>query len=276
MTGTARRTVRPSRRPARRDVVRALRRPLPRRPRRVARRSPASSASRLTFRSGSWSTCDRYPDRRSGEVEGLAELLEGVDVERGPQGQVDLVGAGARRTRRCGRATCSMEPPSTPGRTRSAIGPNWWRRLSSVQARPRLTAHRISAGSRPTSAQWRCSTSRLAANVAGSTNGTFQPSAKRAAMRSVRFSPEPPTQIGRASWIGRGSLRAAGASRTTCPRTSSRRRGAGRAGWRCPPPAGPCGSRSTGSRCRRPGTRPRPSRRRCPSPPGRRRSGRWS
>ena len=46
-----------------------------------------------------------------------------------------------------------------------------------VHASPTLTAQRISAGSRPTSAQWRCSTSRLAVNVWGSTNGTFQPSA---------------------------------------------------------------------------------------------------
>ena len=104
--------------------------------------------------------------------------------------------------------TCSTEPPSTPGRTRSAIGPNWWRRLSSVQASPRLTAHsdlrRVASDVGAVAVQHVA----LGGERLGRTNGTFHPSAKRAAMRSVRFSPPPPTQIGSASWIGRGSLRA--------------------------------------------------------------------
>ena len=60
----------------------------------------------------------------------------------------------------------------------------------------------MSPGSRPTSAQWRCSTSRLAANCSGATNGAFHPSAYCAAIRSVRFSPCPPIQIGSLGWTG--------------------------------------------------------------------------
>ena len=39
-------------------------------------------------------------------------------------------------------------------------------------------------------------------------NGTFQPSAHRATIASVRFSPPPPTQIGSSACTGRGSQRA--------------------------------------------------------------------
>ena len=171
--------------------------------------------------------------------------------------------------------TWSTDPLSTPGRTTSAIVPNCWRRLSSVHASPTFTAHsdlapgrgrrRRSGGAGPRA--WR-RTSPATRTARSSRRRSGRRCAACAARRRRR-----PRSAG-ASWIGRGSLRARW-SRTTCPRTSSPRRAAGRGGRRRPPPAGPCGCRRAGSRSRRPGTRPRPSRRRCPSPPGRRRSGRW-
>ena len=69
-------------------------------------------------------------------------------------------------------------------------------------------ARLISVGSRPTRRSARRGSAFLCANVSGAMNGTFQPSAYRAAIFSVRFSPPPPIQMGSFACTGRGSLRA--------------------------------------------------------------------
>ena len=65
----------------------------------------------------------------------------------------------------------------------------------------------MSDGSRPTVAQCSVSTSRLWAKSSGEMNGTFQPSASSATIRSVRCSPPPPTQIGSSGCSGSGRHR---------------------------------------------------------------------
>ena len=59
------------------------------------------------------------------------------------------------------------------------------------------TVRSTSVGSRPTLAHHASSTSLLRFHSAGGRYGAFQPSAKRAAVRRVRFSPAPPIQSGR-------------------------------------------------------------------------------
>ena len=79
-------------------------------------------------------------------------------------------------------------------------------RLLGGEVGPDTICLRISAGSRPTSAQWRSSTSSLCRYSATSPKKVFQPVACSATIRSVRFSPEPPIHSGIRSCSGFGSF----------------------------------------------------------------------
>ena len=205
----------------------------------------------------------------------LAELLQGVDVERRPQGQVHLVGAGLdvltdavddlappnRRARPGGllrrvAPNCGEEALLGPGEAdvdgTADLGPGRGRRRRSGGAAPRAW--------RRTSADRR--------------TGRSTPSAYWAAIRSVRFSPPPPTQIGSLACTGRGSLRASCGRE---PRPLERR---GLVVEQAAEDGDALLELVHAGADRREvdavgaGTRPRPSRRRCPSRRGRRRSGR--
>src|SRR5207249_3375793 len=71
---------------------------------------------------------------------------------------------------------------------------------------PSLIVRAIDLGSRPTFVHHASSTSLLRFHSAGGRYGAFQPSAKRAAVRRVRFSPAPPIQSGKRFWSGFGLL----------------------------------------------------------------------
>ena len=95
----------------------------------------------------------------------------------------------AFRSRRRGRG---RRPAASAGSSRTTIG--------------KLTVRSIVAGSRPTAAQ--CSSQdRLACRDLVEFAVRFQPSARRATVRSVFLGPQPPTRIGRWSWSGAGAGR---------------------------------------------------------------------
>src|SRR5439155_25162142 len=76
--------------------------------------------------------------------------------------------------------------------------------IAGTLVKPTLIVRTIAAGSRPTLAHQASSTRLLRVQSAGGRYGAFQPSANRAAVRSVRFSPAPPIHRGSRAWIGFG------------------------------------------------------------------------
>ena len=237
--------------------------------RRQVRPRPGAAALTTTTAPVSAST------RRSCTVQQRREALEGLDVPGRPQGDVDLVGA--RSTYSPMRSTTSWSDPL------EHAGPHELgdaRRTARAGCRRPTRARRSPrSGSRSGRARRRRSAARAppacGRTWSGRTNGTFQPSASSAAMRSVRFSPPPPIQIGSAGCTGLGSQRAS--VRLKClpswsvlSTRSSERTTRGVLVEQVEALAG-----ATGTGCRRRRTRPATTRRRCRRRPGRRRGGRW-
>ena len=174
---------------------------LPRAPAVVAaRRLPLSDHASVTGSHEPFTQPDQLPqpfDRAT-----FGDVDEAHDQRRDPcidQAHRPLVVIGHRAgVRRRGRIV--RRPPASVAIVRSPRSP---RRGRGRSRRSTGERRRSRSTSRPTSSQCRASTATFFATTSGSPN-RLQPSAYRAASRSVRRSPEPPTTIGMCSWIGRG------------------------------------------------------------------------
>ena len=127
-----------------------------------------------------------------------------------PQRDVDLVGTGADVLEDALDRAVAV-PARAPGARNGAAGPKPWRSTTStasvpslVRAKMRFTLRRKVAGSRPSDSHHRSATALSSAYRSGGMYAAFHPSAWRAAIRNVRFSPVPPIQIGRRACTGAG------------------------------------------------------------------------
>ena len=207
----------------------------------------------------------------------MATVGRGHRQSRGPErrAQARLTCSAPASTYSPMRSITSSEPVSTPGRTTSA--------------RPTELLAQALLGPRQADVDRGADLGRVASDVVavpvqhgalagerlGATNGTFQPSAHWAAMRSVRFSPPPPTQIGSVGLHRLGLAASVLQLVKYLPvKSTLSSRSRPRTHWiasssmsmRTPP-------RGTG--CRRRRTRSGSNRRRGRGRPGRPRAGRW-
>ena len=164
---------------------------------------------------------------------------------------------------------------SALGRTNLAMPPKRCSRSSSLHASVRLTLLVIVAGSRPDSLRSAPRAPRPCARTRRARwKARFQPSAWRATMPSVTFSPPPPTHSGSRACTGFGSQRASTSWKNSPSKSTRSPRWSGVECTGSLRRAGGAGHRRTGTGCRTRRTPPGANRRPGRGRRGRRRAGR--